>query len=143
MEIRDGAETGTQVSRTPVFHHPKPEHTPEVLNSTGCVSVFLRTVPERLLDMPDKRKRDRDTDTGRQRDSESERREERDRKRETETKAKREKPIYFLNNKCPAHPQSPPNPIATDHSSQKQLCISLSSNLRGKKIPFLTLASNI
>lgn len=93
-------------SRTPLLHHPKPEHTPEVLNSTGCVSVFLRTVPERLLDMPDKRKRDRDTGTGRQRDSESERREERDRKERQRQRQRERSQSYFLNNKCPAHPQS-------------------------------------
>ena len=80
------------------------------------------------------------------RDSKSERQEEIDRKRETERQRQRERQrsqSIFLNNKRPAHPQSPTNSIAIDHSSQKQLCISLSSNLRGKKIPFLTLASNI
>lgn len=95
MEIRDGAETGTQVSRTPVFHHPKPEHTPEVLNSTGCVSVFLRTVRERLLDMSDKRKRDRDTDTGRQRDSESETGRKRQEKRDRDKGKEREANLFF------------------------------------------------
>ena len=103
-------------------------------------------MPERLLDMSGKREREteRYRETKREIHRETER--VRDRKRETERQRQREierSQSIFSNNKCPAHPQSPTNPIAIDHSSQKQLCISLSSNSRGKKIPFLMLASNI
>ena len=80
LEIRDGAETGTQVSRTlaPVFHHPKPAHTDlRFVNSTGCVSVFIHTVPERLLDMSDKRKRDREMQTQRDKERNTQRDKER------------------------------------------------------------------
>ena len=62
----------------PVFHHPKPAHTHlRFVNSTGCVLVFLHTVPERLLDMSDKRKRDREMQTQRDKERNTQRDKER------------------------------------------------------------------
>ena len=70
----------------PVFHHPKPAHTHlRFVNSTGCVSVFLHTVPERLLDMSDKRKRDREMQT--QRDKERNTQRDKERQQESSRKA--------------------------------------------------------
>lgn len=82
------------------------------VNSTGYVSVFLHTIPERLLNMSDKREREteryRETKREIHRETESERQKKGD--RETKTKRDREKPIYFFKQQMPSSSPKPHQP---------------------------------